>query len=194
MEGPPRKVPFIGDAGVGKTSLITRFMTDRFPNAPVPTVGVMTVQVQLSHESNQIAVNLWDTAGQERFRSLVPLCARGSDLIVLVFSVAAEDPFADFNQWITKIRNDLQLMCPIVICGNKSDLPWRTDHANATQWAREMNCKIVFTSAKTGENVQELFQSIAELLVMSVKEAVRAQNIALAPVTQDGSFRCCRSG
>jgi small GTP-binding protein len=162
MDWDSHKVPLIGDANVGKTSIVTRYTTNQFPETPATTVGVSNVQVTLHYESEELTVNLWDTAGQERFRSLVPLYTRGADLIVLVFSMTDYESFEHLTQWYGKVRTDMRLTCPIVLCGNKTDLDALVPRARAEEWAAEHNCPVVFTSAQTGDNIKDLFAVIAQ--------------------------------
>jgi small GTP-binding protein len=158
------KVPFIGDANVGKTSMIARFTTNRFVESSSATVAMSNVHVQLTFGQEQFSVNIWDTAGQERYRSIVPLYTRGADMIVLVFSLASLDSFRGLDRWLSQIRTEMQLQCPIVVCGNKTDLEPRVDKTDGRNWAKAHSCSILFTSARSGENVPDLFRLIAETL------------------------------
>jgi small GTP-binding protein len=164
MDWDSHKVPLVGDANVGKTSIVTRYTTNRFVETPAATVGVSNVPVTLQYESEELTVNIWDTAGQERFRSLVPLYTRGADLIVLVFSLAEYESFDHLPQWYSKVRTEMKLSCPIVLCGNKTDLEALVPRERALEWANEHNCPVVFTSAQTGENIKELFAVIAQVI------------------------------
>jgi small GTP-binding protein len=158
----PYKVPFVGDANVGKTSLLSRYTNDIFPQSPTATVGMTNVLTRLRYAEQDFAVNIWDTAGQERFRSLVPLYARDSDLIVLVYSVSSMESFKGLDDWFDQIRGEMRLMCPVIVVGNKTDLEFQIDKREALRWGKEHQCQTLFTSAKSADNVTELFQMIAE--------------------------------
>jgi small GTP-binding protein len=158
------KVAFIGDANVGKTSMIARFNTNQFTESPTATVAISNVHVHLSFGQERFSVNIWDTAGQERYRSIVPLYARGADVIVLVFSLTSLESFRGLDRWFTQIRTEMQLHCPVVVCGNKTDLDARVDRADGRDWAKANSCPILFTSARSGENIPDLFRLIAETL------------------------------
>jgi small GTP-binding protein len=187
MEVQAYKVPFIGDSHVGKTSLITRFTTNQFFSHPVSTIGISNVQILLSGQTLEFTVNIWDTAGQERFRSIVPLYARGADLVVLVFAVDCPKPLPILDEWYGQLRNG---KCPIILCGNKSDLQWQVEVHEIREWAKERNCKVIFTSAQTGNNVKELFGMIGEQLEKSqgVVEAGEKMTMKLEADTDGG---CC---
>jgi small GTP-binding protein len=185
----PYKIPFVGDANVGKTSLIARYASNVFLDSPIATVGVSNVQVRLSFANDEFMANIWDTAGQERFRSLVPLYVRDSDILILVFSVSSIDSFRGLNNWLNQIRNDMKLTCPVILVGNKADLSFEVDRPQVSRWGRDRQCRVVFTSAKNDANIHELFQLIAELLSNTKQKPRMASKINLSSVSDDDD--CC---
>jgi small GTP-binding protein len=194
QESPIHKVPFIGDANVGKTSLISRYTTNEFSAAPNATVGAANVQISVTRSSTEFRLNLWDTAGQESFRSLVPLYARGSDTLVLVFSVASPETFKGLDQWLHQIRNELGIICPIVICGTKTDVqPWQVEVGDVKTWAKEHNCPLIFTSAQSGDNVAALFDLIVEQLSLTRKGGRNQTDGVLLPPSKR-TTDCCSVG
>ncbi|KAK8881160.1 hypothetical protein M9Y10_003890 [Tritrichomonas musculus] len=159
------KVPLIGDEGVGKTSIISRFMENKFDDGIRSTVGAANFSVAINIDGHEIPVNIWDTAGQEKYRSLIPLYTRDTSLILIVFSMDTLESFEHLPEWYQMVRDECKIDCPVFICGNKidTDNP-RVDHEVATEWANKNKCQIVFTSAKDGTNINELFHYIAEEL------------------------------
>jgi small GTP-binding protein len=191
MDWDSHKVPIIGDANVGKTSIVTRYTTDQFAESPAATVGVSNVQVTLHHNDDEVTINIWDTAGQERFRSLVPLYTRGADVIMLVFSFTDPESFEHIDQWYTKLRTDMRMLCPIVLVGNKTDLTELVPRPRAEDWAADHNCPIVFTSAQTGENIKELFDIIAKQIWRTSSQVAVVERVAVAQKAQAKSS-CCK--
>jgi small GTP-binding protein len=183
------KIVFLGDATVGKTSLIVRYTTREFSSFAIPTVGASNAQVSISHGSQQFSVNVWDTAGQERFRSLVPLYSRDADVIVLVFSIASAESFTGLEEWFDNLRNKLEVTCPIIVCGSKVDLRWEVDRHAVTGWAEAHKCPFMFTSAQTGENVNELFGLMAEQIAILREPPPEKSEFRLAEVTSQS--KCC---
>jgi small GTP-binding protein len=183
------KVSFVGDASVGKTSIIARYSNRHFLESPATTVGTSVVQVILPYGDNQFIVNLWDTAGQERFRSLVPLYIRGADLVVLVFAVSNAESFRGLEPWLHEIRDNTTVSCPIIIVGNKSDLDWTISKEEAQNWALSQQCQIVFTSAKSEENITALFQIIAEFRANTNKGEMN--RISPMPASAQPESECC---
>jgi small GTP-binding protein len=164
------KVPLIGDANVGKTSIVSRYTSDNFVPNSRPTVGVSTTTISIDVNKQKVELSVWDTAGQERFRSLVPLYTRHAAAMVLVFDISVQQSFNALEAWVAKLTTEMGVTCPIVICGNKTDLPNAVTQAAVKQWAEEHNAIPHFTSAVTGAGIAELFQTIAQKIVNTPKE------------------------
>jgi small GTP-binding protein len=184
---PGFKVSFVGDANVGKTSVIASYSTHTFLESPAPTVGTSVVQVKLPPGSVDVVVNLWDTAGQERFRSLVPQYIRGADMIVLMFSVTTPESFASLDTWLHEIRDAARVSCPIILVGNKCDLEWAIAKEEAKNWADAQQCRLIFTSAKTRENLEALLELISELRGMQTREKMQSVPVPAPPAEE----KCC---
>jgi small GTP-binding protein len=163
----PFKVPLIGDANAGKTSILTRFTTDSFISDSSPTVGVSTVNLTFHIRGQKVDLSIWDTAGQEKFRSLVPLYARHASIMILVFDISNTVNFSSLDDWLTKIRNDMGVNCPLLLCANKIDLPAGISVDSVKDWAEKNQCLPIFTSAMTGEGVNQLFNEAANLILFN---------------------------
>ncbi|OHT04259.1 Ras-related protein Rab-21 [Tritrichomonas foetus] len=161
------KVPFVGDSSVGKTSIVSRYNEKKFTGNMPSTVGVSNVQLQIKVKNQKVDMTVWDTAGQEKFLSLVPLYTRHSDLLIIVFDMSNQKTFDGVEQWFQRAREDLDLKCPIIICGNKIDLPSAIEKQAVEDWAKSHECIACFTSAKDGDGVDNLFQTAAEKLISS---------------------------
>eukprot|EP01036_Dinobryon_divergens_P040104 gene40104-52983_t len=83
------KLVFLGDQGVGKTSIITRFMYDSFDKNYQATIGIDFLSKTMYLEDRTVRLQLWDTAGQERFRSLIPSYIRDSSVAVVVYDITS---------------------------------------------------------------------------------------------------------
>ncbi|URE00235.1 ras-related protein [Musa troglodytarum] len=154
------KLVFLGDQSVGKTSIITRFMYDKFDN---------TYQVDLGSYSFLFGVPISsasDTAGQERFRSLIPSYIRDSSVAVIVYDVASRQSFLNTSKWIEEVRTERGSDIIIVLVGNKTDLVDKrqvpTEEGEAK--AQELGVMFIETSAKAGFNIKALFRKIAAAL------------------------------
>ncbi|VEU20002.1 DEKNAAC100823 [Brettanomyces naardenensis] len=160
------KIVFLGDQGVGKTSLITRFMYDTFDSHYAATIGIDFLSKTMYLDDKTIRLQLWDTAGQERFRSLIPSYIRDSNVAIVVYDITNKDSFNDVQKWFDYIREERGSDVLIVLVGNKSDLEDKVITSEEGEaLAKKIGCNFfIETSSKNGYNVKKLFKKIAKLL------------------------------
>ncbi|XP_029125495.1 ras-related protein RABH1b isoform X1 [Cajanus cajan] len=165
------KLVFLGDQSVGKTSIITRFMYDKFDNTYQATIGIDFLSKTMYLEDRTVRLQLWDTAGQERFRSLIPSYIRDSSVAVIVYDVASmpfkcRQTFLNTSKWIEEVRSERGSDVIVVLVGNKTDLVDKrqvsTEEGEAK--SRELNVMFIEASAKAGFNIKALFRKIAAAL------------------------------
>ena len=182
------RVIFIGDSGVGKTSLITRGTNDTFNEMTSPTIGAGVTQFTMSVNGADVSFQVWDTAGQEIYRSIVPLYFKYAKCAIVVFSFEDVKSFQSLNSWLDMLHSNTDHEVPVVIAGNKWDVEKKTvELAEAKKWANDRNCQLFFTSAKTGEQVNQLFQFVAENYV---SETQKAASLSLVE-NKDKKKDCC---
>merc|ERR1719409_2219081 len=120
------KLVFLGEQGVGKTSIITRFMYDTFDTNYQATIGIDFLSKTMYLEDNRtVRLQLWDTAGQERFRSLIPSYIRDSSVAVVVYDVSNRASFLNTTKWVEDVRAERGSDVIIILVGNKTDLSER---------------------------------------------------------------------
>ncbi|XP_010933532.1 ras-related protein RABH1b [Elaeis guineensis] len=160
------KLVFLGDQSVGKTSIITRFMYDKFDNTYQATIGIDFLSKTMYLEDRTVRLQLWDTAGQERFRSLIPSYIRDSSVAVIVYDVSSRQSFLNTSKWIEEVRTERGSDVIIVLVGNKTDLVDKRQVSieEGEAKARELGVMFIETSAKAGFNVKALFRKIAAAL------------------------------
>mmetsp|Transcript_8964 Transcript_8964/g.26926 ORF Transcript_8964/g.26926 Transcript_8964/m.26926 type:complete len:213 (+) Transcript_8964:299-937(+) len=160
------KLVFLGDQSVGKTSIITRFMYDKFDNNYQATIGIDFLSKTMYLEDRTVRLQLWDTAGQERFRSLIPSYIRDSSVAVVVYDVVNRTTFLNTSKWIEEVRTERGSDVILVLVGNKTDQIDKrqvsTEEGEAK--AKEHDIMFIETSAKAGFNVKALFRKIAAAL------------------------------
>ncbi|THU49583.1 hypothetical protein C4D60_Mb06t11070 [Musa balbisiana] len=178
------KLVFLGDQSVGKTSIITRFMYDKFDTTYQATIGIdflsktmyledrtATIGIDFLSktmylEDRTVRLQLWDTAGQERFRSLIPSYIRDSSVAVIAYDVSNRQSFLNTSKWIEEVRTERGGDVIIVLVGNKTDLVEKrqvsTEEGEAK--SREFGVMFIETSAKAGFNIKPLFRKIAASL------------------------------
>jgi Ras-related protein Rab-6A len=151
---------------VGKTSVITRFMYDKFDASYQATIGIDFLSKTLYLEDRTVRLQLWDTAGQERFRSLIPSYIRDSSVAVVVYDVTSRASFDSVPRWVQEVRAERGSDVVVFVVGNKTDLVERRQVSieEGDARARELGVSFVETSAKAGFNVKALFRKIAASL------------------------------
>lgn len=174
-----QKIIILGDTGVGKTSLMNRFVSDRYSSQYKATIGAdfLTKNVQVG--DRLVNLQIWDTAGQERFQSLGVAFYRGSDACVLVYDVTNAKSFRDLNKWRKEFLKNANPpdaeSFPFVVLGNKVDVDadrHAVPEGKATKWCEELTGPIPHfaVSAKTGKNVEQAFLDVVTRASKRVKE------------------------
>jgi Ras-related protein Rab-6A len=160
------KLVFLGDQSVGKTSIITRFMYDKFEGSYQATIGIDFLSKTMYLEDRTVRLQLWDTAGQERFRSLIPSYIRDSSVAVVVYDVINRTSFLSTSKWIDDVRNERGNDVILVLVGNKTDQGEKRQVSveEGEAKAKEHGIMFIETSAKAGFNVKALFRKIAAAL------------------------------
>uniref|UniRef100_A0A3Q3JS97 small monomeric GTPase n=1 Tax=Monopterus albus TaxID=43700 RepID=A0A3Q3JS97_MONAL len=158
------KVILLGDGGVGKSSLMNCYVTNKFDSHLFHTIGVEFLNKELELDGRRVTLQIWDTAGQERFRSLRTPFYRGSDCCLLTFSVDDGQSFHNLASWKKEFSYYADVRdpdsFPFVVLGNKQDVPERQVSAeDARQWCCENGGHPYFeTSAKDATNVASAFE------------------------------------
>ena len=158
---PEFKVVFVGDAHVGKTSIIMRYHHDVFNEDAPSTIGAAFITKQIQTQHGMASFNIWDTAGQERYRSLVPMYSRNAFAAVIVIDLSEMSSFEGLDSWLESVKQDVSPSCYIIIAGNKCDLPNQVPLDKIKAWAEKNGVPYLSVSAKTGQGINDLFSEIA---------------------------------
>ena len=116
------KVVLIGDSGVGKTNLLSRYLKNEFSFDSKTTVGVEFGAKRMEIDGVKIKAQIWDTAGQERFRSITNAYYKGAKGALLVYDTTRRDTFDNINKWVPELRQSGDKEATIILVGNKVDL------------------------------------------------------------------------
>ncbi|KAJ1727249.1 Rab GTPase ypt31 [Coemansia biformis] len=156
------KIVLIGDSGVGKSNLLSRFTRDEFNLESKSTIGVEFATRSIQVDSKTIKAQIWDTAGQERYRAITSAYYRGAVGALLVYDIAKHPTYENVTRWLTELRDHADSNIVIMLVGNKSDLKHLravpTDEAK--QFAAENGLFFIETSALDARNVEQSFQQI----------------------------------
>jgi small GTP-binding protein len=184
----------IGDASVGKTSILNKFLRDVFDPNELNTVGAFYDSYSRQRDGREVQIELWDTAGQEEYRALGPIYFRNASAALVVFDITSIESFSHLTEWIKSFRNVTGDNTKIVIVGNKCDLEDRAVEMQiAEDWAKSQHCSYVETSAATGLGIDQLFEGLidrlTERLVGEPSSPSVLQRPALEPAQGNGG--CC---
>jgi Ras-related protein Rab-8A len=116
------KVIIIGDSGVGKTNVLTRYCEGIFKDSYVATIGVDFKIKVLNIDGTKVKLQIWDTAGQERFRNITTTYFKGAAGIILVYSIDNYDSFRNIHNWMKQIESNSNEDSTRILIGTKADL------------------------------------------------------------------------
>lgn len=164
------KLLLIGDSGVGKTCLIVRFSEDSFNSTYISTIGIdfkiRTTEIQ----GKKIKLQVWDTAGQERFKTITTAYYRGAMGIILVYDITDERSFENIQNWMKSIKENAAAGVERMLLGNKCDIEIKrkVPKDRGEKLAKEHNIRFFETSAKSSQNVDEAFNTLANDILMKI--------------------------
>lgn len=115
-------VVLIGDSGVGKSNLLSRFTRNEFNLDSKSTIGVEFATRSIQVDSKTIKAQIWDTAGQERYRAITSAYYRGAVGALLVYDISKHQTYDNVNRWLKELRDHADSNIVIMLVGNKSDL------------------------------------------------------------------------
>ncbi|CAJ2649259.1 unnamed protein product [Trifolium pratense] len=156
------KVVLIGDSGVGKSNLLSRFTRNEFCLESKSTIGVEFATRTLQVEGKTVKAQIWDTAGQERYRAITSAYYRGALGALLVYDVTKPTTFDNVQRWLKELRDHADANIVIMLIGNKTDLKHLRAVAteDAQSYAEKEGLSFIETSALEATNVEKAFQTI----------------------------------
>lgn len=187
------KIVVIGDAAVGKTSLINRYLRLRNfdPHEPT-TIGAQYETVTMERDAEPVEVRIWDTAGQEQYRSICAQFARDASGALVVFDVTNPKSYANLAFWLRWFHDGSNRNKPVVIVGNKMD--WSEERgvnaADGAAWAMEHSCQYVETSGLSGEGVGQAFETLIDEVMSPAAERDEESPRGVKLYTESDK-RCC---
>lgn len=167
-------VMLLGDSCTGKTCLLIRFKDNTFMNNNfISTVGIDYRNKIIELNKHKVKLQVWDTAGQERFRSLTASYYRDADALLLIYDVTNRASFENIRDWLAQVREYAKEEVELTLVGNKVDLGQqrKVRPEEGKQLAKAYNIPFIETSAKSGQNVYELFLELTKRLLMAAQKA-----------------------
>ncbi len=164
------KITLFGPGGVGKTSLLLRYIKDYFSDDLKKTIGSNFLIKDVEVDGKNIRLLLWDIGGQPQFHKLRTIYFKGSNAALGVFDLSSSQTLLKIPGWVSSIKKTVKKTIPMLLLGNKVDLEREIDKEEAEDLAKRLNCEYMETSAKTGENVEIAFEKIAKACLQDINQ------------------------
>ena len=166
------KIIVIGNQSVGKTNIINRYVKGEFTQDYNITIGMDFLSCNLELGDKIFKLRIWDTAGSEQFRSITKGYYQNSCCAIIVYDITDESSFRSVKQWIDDCHSYGSHRIHLVLVGNKIDLQSerKITKEDATELATQFGMEFIETSAKTGENINTLFEEICKYVNKNIDE------------------------
>ena len=193
------KIITLGDSSVGKTSIINRFINDTFDEELTPTLGIKHTFKTLEINNTKVKLSVIDTNGQEKYRSLSVSYFRHADVVLFIFNLNEPLSFNNIQEWINVFNdnNNKKKVILKYLIGSKSDLEQRVEQNLIDEFANNNNMLYMATSAKTNNQIKELFQKIGEDILeeeeKKTNNMIRTKNSSriLLKTKEKNTKKCC---
>lgn len=189
------KIVLLGDSGVGKTSIVARYVSGFTPDSITPTVGAAFFTKEVNVNGKPVELLIWDTAGQEVYRGLAPMYYRSAKIAIIVFDITSAKSFESVTYWTKELTENVDGSLTIVVCGNKSDLEEARTVTNEAIQIKvdQVNAVYTETSATTGNGIERLFQVAIQKYFASKTDSVAppGTKVDLAVKSEPSKKSCC---
>jgi len=171
------KFLLIGDSGVGKTCILFRFSDDAFNTTFISTIGIDFKIKTVEINGKKVKLQIWDTAGQERFHTITTSYYRGANGIMLVYDITNPKSFDNIEKWLKNITDHASDDVERLLLANKCDMEEQRmiSTAKGAELAQKNGIKFFETSAKSNNNINDAFMSLAAAVLEKMPEK-QAQN------------------
>ena len=161
------KILILGDATVGKTSILLRYIDNKFEIDSLSTLGVDVKYKYVTLNNKKIRMNIWDTAGQDRFKTIAKNYFKGANAVIFVFDVNHKNTIEKIKFWINSVKDNSSNDIIEVIVGNKIDIEGKREvtKEQMKSLGQDVNIETFETSAKTGEGINEVFNYLVTNLI-----------------------------
>ena len=179
------KVVFVGDAGVGKTQIMTKFVKNEFSNDYEPTWSANYMNKNIKYNGENIRLQPWDLSGQENFfKKNIKNYLKDVPFIALVYAIDNKNSFINIKNWVDIIKDNTNKNPKFLLVGNKCDLEGdkrRVTKEEAKKYAEENKMEFFEVSAKTGKGIDVMFEYIISELLKDMekeeKEKIQVKNL-----------------
>ena len=161
------KVVLVGESGVGKTSIVSRFTKDTFNADEISSSSAQFISKTIKINEQSIKFDIWDTAGQERFRALAKIFYKDAKVIILVYDIISKESFECLKKYWYKESSENSTADIFFVVGNKSDLyeNEQVSDEEGKKFAKEINAIFKLTSALSNTGIDRLFETIGKKIL-----------------------------
>lgn len=169
------KLILVGDSGVGKTNILSKYLKNDFDPDSKATVGVEFGTKNIEIDNKRIKVQIWDTAGQERYKSITSTYYKGAKGAFIVYDITRKSTFDNIDKWIGDLKNNGDENMIVYLVGNKSDLNDMREVRKDEAMTKSEKFNIAFseTSALYGDNIHKIFQDLMEKVYINFYRNVK---------------------
>ena len=195
------KILLLGDSGVGKSSIILRYIENNFSQNLMNSIGVDFKLKNIEVKGKKVKLQVWDTTGQERFRTITTSYYKGAQAIIVVFDITDRDSFEHVKNWMADVDKFAKEGVLRILSGNKCDLEHqrKVSKEEGKELASKYGIQYIETSAKETTNIEELFFNTTETFLNKQISGGNKKNISPGGIdinqkddTQDKkSTGCC---
>jgi len=189
------KVVLLGDSGVGKTSIYTRYKKKIFNKYVESTMGTCFHQQEICMNNMNTKIQIWDTAGQERYKSLLPMYYRNADCIILVYDISIKKNHKNIKKWLDVVKETSTDNPIIFLVANKIDkvdIDYYDEEDDIKKLTSLYNCVYIKTSALTNHNIDKLFEIVVEKLFDTVFNILEEETHSIIISNNRKQYYCCK--
>ena len=169
------KIVILGEGRVGKTSILSKYFNKKFDSNQKSTINPSFYEKKVNHNGKIVQLKFWDTAGQEQFDAISKIYYQNAVGALLVYDVTIFETFQKVEKWVNTLQEVVGKDITFLIAGNKFDLADKQSlekHSSSIDsYCNKEHCKHIYTSAKTGYQVDEAFESLINSVLSKVSTA-----------------------
>ena len=167
------KIVLIGDSSVGKTNMLSRYISNEYDPNSQSTIGVELSTKNYKFDNDEVKVQLWDTAGQEKYRSITSSYYKGAQGCLLVYDITRKATFENIDKWYSELKSGADNDINAILVGNKCDLEneRQVTVEEAQKKAKLFNMAFMETSALNGTNIEKAFNELVSSVYKNNKKS-----------------------